>query len=541
MIKKTLVWLLVLGSFGLYAQEPLPKLLCLKGKGCVYETEKGTLAFPIIGYSEYNCKEFKANGLAEIDINGDYFKVNRKGEKVYFFEKKDDYGITPGELVLEREEFYDHKGNVALPKNNKFEFKDDFTPNGLALVYKFTPGIFSGGSFKYGYINKKGEVVIPLKYDYARSFSSNGLAAVQIDDKWGYIDGAGNTVIPPQYKEAYDFAPNGLALIKTEGYKRFFINEKNEVIIKEWTGALKSIEGSFSANGLAKARGWTGRYSYGSEVDGYGYIDKTGKFVIPPIDINYSGLEDFGKNGLASMFDERQKKWILIDAQGNEYNSMAYRALKNLTPTPKYSIMEAAIRHQYYLQSTPIGELFAQGRKYESSNERGKAKEIYMFLAENYASSDYGLKSKKQLASIFAQEQKEQKERERLAAIEKAKQEKEAARRAEEERKRQIEYENRPIDFIMVNFEPTCWLCFGENLKISGGPGRFSESFNNAPSGAIHKGYNGQLAGTYSWSAQIRDGDRRYYCSGTFEASGKKRSINLKTYNECKSPSYYEY
>ncbi|MGN7055431.1 WG repeat-containing protein, partial [Neisseria sp. P0003.S004] len=57
---------------------------------------------------------------------------------------------------------------------------------------------------KYGYINTKGEMVIPPKYEEAFYFNE-GLAAVKILDKWGYIDKRNQWVIPARYKSAYNF------------------------------------------------------------------------------------------------------------------------------------------------------------------------------------------------------------------------------------------------------------------------------------------------------------------------------------------------
>ena len=52
---------------------------------------------------------------------------------------------------------------------------------------------------KYGYINERGEMVIPCQYDSAGNFSSNGLARVKIDGKYGYINEKGEVVIPAEY------------------------------------------------------------------------------------------------------------------------------------------------------------------------------------------------------------------------------------------------------------------------------------------------------------------------------------------------------
>lgn len=46
---------------------------------------------------------------------------------------------------------------------------------------------------KYGFVDKKGDMVIPCIYDYVYSFRK-GLALVKKDGKWGYIDKVGNWV-----------------------------------------------------------------------------------------------------------------------------------------------------------------------------------------------------------------------------------------------------------------------------------------------------------------------------------------------------------
>ena len=54
---------------------------------------------------------------------------------------------------------------------------------------------------------------IAPRYDDALSFSE-GLAAVKTDGLWGYIDTKGNTVIPEQFDIAFSFS-EGLALVGT--------------------------------------------------------------------------------------------------------------------------------------------------------------------------------------------------------------------------------------------------------------------------------------------------------------------------------------
>lgn len=77
---------------------------------------------------------------------------------------------------------------------------------------------------KWGYIDKQGEIVIPIQYDDA-GFFSEGLARVRVNGKYGFIDTKGNMVIPAVYDEAYGFS-EGLAQVKINGKWRY-IDKRN--------------------------------------------------------------------------------------------------------------------------------------------------------------------------------------------------------------------------------------------------------------------------------------------------------------------------
>ena len=80
---------------------------------------------------------------------------------------------------------------------------------------------------KWGFIDKTGKEVTPIKYDYAVGFSE-GLASVKLNNKYGFIDKTGKEVIPIKYDDAYMFS-EGLAEVKLEG-KYFYINRKGECV-----------------------------------------------------------------------------------------------------------------------------------------------------------------------------------------------------------------------------------------------------------------------------------------------------------------------
>lgn len=94
------------------------------------------------------------------------------------------------------------------------------------------------------------------------------------------------------------------------------------------------------------------------------------------------------------------------------------------------------------------------------------------------------------------------------------------------------------IDYVIVNFDPILGSSSDANLKISGGPGIYEQSYNKAGSGTIHRDYNGKLAGTYHWSATIGN---NVHCSGSFNISGTKRNYTIRTHRDCTDGGSQEY
>lgn len=72
--------------------------------------------------------------------------------------------------------------------------------------------IFVKQDAKFGFINHKGEIVVPLIYDYAEGFNE-GRAIVKQNGKCGYIDGEGKIVVPLIYDNVYRFY-NDRAVVK---------------------------------------------------------------------------------------------------------------------------------------------------------------------------------------------------------------------------------------------------------------------------------------------------------------------------------------
>lgn len=85
------------------------------------------------------------------------------------------------------------------------------------------------GTEGYGFINGKGETVIPCVYSDVHSFSE-GLAAVQMDYKWGYVNKLGELIIPYTWVKVSDFH-DGLAAVSYDGETWRYIDQNGVEVI----------------------------------------------------------------------------------------------------------------------------------------------------------------------------------------------------------------------------------------------------------------------------------------------------------------------
>lgn len=169
---------------------------------------------------------------------------------------------------------------IPFEKNGQWGYVDDKGTELIKAIYIEAKGFkeelavikdFSEKtlSFEYGVINKKGEMVVKLKYDYISDFSdgravikennkyglinslgnivvkplfdkiidsSENLYVFKLDNKYGYMNKNGNILIKPIYEEAYSFL-NGLAKVKINGETKFI--DKEGSIIPDKNSEIK--------------------------------------------------------------------------------------------------------------------------------------------------------------------------------------------------------------------------------------------------------------------------------------------------------------
>jgi WG containing repeat len=163
---------------------------------------------------------------------------------------------------------------------------------------------------KYGYINLKGEVVIPLKYDNASDFSNwqnvGYLSTVRVGKKSGVIDTSGREVVPPVYDWMMLFR-EGFAPVKMDGPKKIaadaqwgYIDSTGKLVIPMKYNAARYFSEGLAAVSIPR----------GNRYFNFGFIDVTGKLVIP---FDYESAEEF-KEGLAAV--SKNDKYGFINREG---------------------------------------------------------------------------------------------------------------------------------------------------------------------------------------------------------------------------------
>ncbi len=136
-------------------------------------------------------------------------------------------------------------------------------------------------------------------FELADDFSE-GLAAVEIDDKWGFIDRSGTIVVSPQYDSAMDFS-EGLAAVSVND-KWGFIDQSGTIVIPI------ELPSQYIAKGVFPS--FKEGYVHIKVGDKWGFIDQSGNFIITP---QFDYANGF-KEGLATV--KINDKWGFIDRSG---------------------------------------------------------------------------------------------------------------------------------------------------------------------------------------------------------------------------------
>ena len=271
--------------------------------------------------------DFKVGDKADAELNGERGIVTKKGH--FFSNKEYGNGYDRNYLTFEngfskyskRDEesgrvkygYINEMGETIAPTifDFAFPFNEGYAGVGISDSGEFWRGWidYYNGEYKGGLINEKGEYVIPLTENLIIWGVHDDLVLAQNreDEKWGFLDLKGNIVIPLDYNNRPTFS-EGIALVEKDG-KYGYIDIKGNTIIPF---IYDRAQDNFN-NGIAKIY----------KERKYGFIDKTGNEIIPAV---YDVIKDFEGNYAIAL---RNKMYGIIDKSGNEIIPCIYEEVKN--------------------------------------------------------------------------------------------------------------------------------------------------------------------------------------------------------------------
>lgn len=265
-----------------------------------YIDEKGKLLIK----PAYKRATYFREGFAIVSFDDDKrFYINETGRKLNapVFEEAWLFndGLA-GVKIGDKWGYIDRKGKLVIPA--KFDSADSFC-GGRAVV-----GIKNGDTFKFGFIDKTGKFVVEPTHHYISGFT-DGVAQFSNDIKFtrkptyflqdgpatfGLMDANGKVIVEPRYSSIFTFY-DGLAQA-TYQEKWGFIDKAGN-----WQ---ENFGGHITRN---FSEGLAGAFT---PEDGYGFLNKKGEFVIEP---QYTEVKEFS-GGLAPV--KKDKTWGFIDKTG---------------------------------------------------------------------------------------------------------------------------------------------------------------------------------------------------------------------------------
>lgn len=217
----------------------------------------------------------------------------------YFLKGYDVQSLDPGKLdkVLETYEGYESPSFIVLSKEEKKSlYLKSFVPLPIPAIKGISEFMWGNNNFaiissiesKAGFINKKGQIVIPMEYESVRIIDSKETdivknpVLVKKNGQYGVVTSKNELLIPIKYQE---LSFTGNHLNKSEKTSQL----KKEIIL------------SFAESKPT----WK-----------WGLLDIKGNVTIPLVYDRYYGVR-FDKNGKEYYIFEQNKKWGAVDLRNN--------------------------------------------------------------------------------------------------------------------------------------------------------------------------------------------------------------------------------
>lgn len=258
------------------------------------------------GYAMVNVggKSEAAETMIGAVTGGKYGHINKNGEEILppkftdigFFDETNTAWVQAGSKYG----LIDTTGMLVTPV--KYAAHGTFGDNNVCWVntggYKNAEGAVSGG--KYGYITRSGQEIIAPTYTNVRSTFHNGISWVSKGKgRFGYIDNNGNEIVAPIYDDVADTFSMNISYVKDRNLWGYITRDGQPLTEIKYTNVFH-FHGGMAAVGIKDGR----------EIK-FGYIDETGREVVPPI---YESVAIYCNDNHG--FVKQAGKWAYVDKNG---------------------------------------------------------------------------------------------------------------------------------------------------------------------------------------------------------------------------------
>lgn len=223
---------------------------------------------------------------------------------------------------------------------------------------------------KYGYINRKGEIIIPLRFSSVSRFpdQTSGLVVASSGDYCAIYDQYGNNIVPYRQATQCDFS-EGMSV----GY--YGKSHNIQYFIMDRYGKETRLPDVEYIDGFMMCRFRSGRLPVMNKDNKWGYIDTQGKLLVPYI---YDEVEEYYGDcaRVATHHDDGTVTYKYLDVDGNVlYDNLTFAK-------GEFSKMLSTIKENLNLSSKDVSDACRGEVMYDAINNQ------YIIRVASYGSED---------------------------------------------------------------------------------------------------------------------------------------------------------
>lgn len=254
----------------------------------IVKTKDGTVwgyinsdgAFVIKPQYDY-ANDFQENGLAIVEQDRLSGLIDRYGRYIVTPKYNSITQFSEGRAAI-----IDHSGFKVMDENGKILTT---RPYSYISMYQNGRAVFNNptqqGGFLYGYLDRQGREVIPMRYLSANDFQDNQALVQLAPNRFALIDPVGNYLHIYNYASVNNPGDGLLPFQPTANSKYGYINLEGNTVIPPQYGMALPFSNSRAVVNTAS--------DYSNQ---YGLIDKNGSFIIQPV---YNDIFQIGENRAA--------------------------------------------------------------------------------------------------------------------------------------------------------------------------------------------------------------------------------------------------